>query len=232
MRQALTAQETPTPGEAVSEEAATEQISLITPQFPSQNWHFFAGKNGVVVHETWKLVVDQDSKETYLSCSGQPYGYIRTKKKYRNFDFGLEWRFPHDENGNSGILLFTTGDNRIWPKSIQVQLQQPLAGSAFPTGGAKTNNELRNVPMLSRPVNQWNKCHIASRNGTVTITVNDQKVGTIQDCDPEEGSISLQSEGAEIHFRNIWIKEYPSSESPISKAQLRKLRRILLATLR
>lgn len=195
---------------------------LVTSEFPGTEWTFFSGKKDSKFSETWKFVTDPDTKTSYIACTGQPYGYIRTKKLFRNFDFGLEWRFPKDENGNSGVLLFTSGDDRIWPTSMQVQLQQPLAGSSFPSGSAKSANELRNVPMLSRPVNQWNKCLISAREGTVTIVVNDQKVGAVQGCQPLEGAISLQSEGSEIHFRNIWIREYPAKTEPVGKAESRR----------
>lgn len=199
---------------------------LITKEFPGSEWSFFSGKKDSKFTDTWSFKVDPDTKVPFISCSGQPYGYIRTKKSFRNFDFGLEWRFPRDENGNSGVLLFTNGDDRIWPTSLQVQLQQPLAGSSFPSGSAKSENELRNVPMLSRPVNQWNHCIISAREGNVTIVVNDQKVGTVLGCKPHEGAISLQSEGSEIHFRNIWIREYPSEALPVSKSDLRRQKRL------
>ena len=80
--------------------------------------------------------------------------------------------------------------------------------------------------MLSRPVNQWNRCIISAREGNVTIVVNDQKVGTVAGCKPLEGAISLQSEGSEIHFRNIWVREYPSEVQSVSKSDLRRQKRL------
>lgn len=206
-----------------STEAAATQ--LVGKEFPGEGWVFFSGKKDSKLQETWIYVNDAETGIPYIACSGQPYGYIRTKKEYRNFEFGLEWRFPNDENGNSGVLLFTNGDDRIWPTALQVQLQQPFAGSAFPSGGAKSSNELRNVPMLSRPVNQWNRCVISSRDGTVTIVVNDEAVGAVADCNPQSGGISLQSEGSEIHFRNIWIREFPTEPATSSRAPSRKQKR-------
>ncbi len=213
-----------------SEDAAppTEEIpksQLISKNFPGETWTFFSGKKDAKLAETWAYVEDKETGIPYVTCSGQPYGYIRTKKKYQNFEFGLEWRFPNDENGNSGVLVYTTGDDRIWPTSLQIQLQQPFAGSVFPSGGAKSSNELRNVPMLSRPINQWNRCVIKSVDGTVTVTVNDQKVGSVADCEPLEGSISLQSEGSEIHFRNVWIREFPKEKKANTKISHRRQRR-------
>src|SRR5690606_28185740 len=116
---------------------------------------------------------------------------------------GVEWRFPTDANGNSGVLLYTSGEDRIWPTSLQVQLLQPEAGTMFPSGGAKSRTKLLNVPMVAKPVNQWNRCRIVSREGTVSVTVNGHDLGQVDGVDPLEGAIALQSEGAEIHFRRM-----------------------------
>ncbi len=198
---------------------------LLTKDFPGETWSFFSGKKDTKFEETWKYTEDSETGVAFIACTGKPNGYLRSRKKFRNFEFGLEWRFPSDENGNSGVLIYTNGDNRIWPTSVQVQLQQPFAGSVFPIPGAKSSNEIRNVPMLSRPVNQWNHCVIVSNDGKVTVTVNGQSVGTVADCNPLEGSISLQSEGSEIHFRNIWIRELPSEKPSTTKSSQRREKR-------
>jgi len=224
-------QETPTTTESAKEtstdpkpdkpepkpEKTDKKVPLLTEPFSDELWKHFSGKKGTSRDETWS-VVKGEKDEPILVCTGEPYGYVRTKQEFTNFEFGLEWKFPKDENGNSGVLLYTNGDDRIWPKSMQVQLQQTVAGSTFPGGGAKSENELRNIPMLARPVDQWNVCHITCRDGNVTVTINDQKVGEVTGCDPAKGSIALQSEGAEIHFRRIWYRELksamPESELP------------------
>lgn len=175
-----------------------------------QNWGFFSGKKDATLGDTWNLR-DVDGKRI-LVCSGEPYGYLRTKRAYRNFRMRMKWRFPKDQNGNSGVLVYTTGEDRIWPQSIQIQLHQPEAGSAFPSGGAKSDNELRNVPMLSKPVNHWNNCVITSQEGRVTVIVNDQELGQVTGCEPREGFIALQSEGSEIHFADLVIE--PLEEDP------------------
>jgi hypothetical protein len=182
-----------------------------TPRvLPDERWQFFSGKKDAALADTWSIVSEAESPHPIIVCRGEPYGYLRTVRAFQNFDMELEWRYPKDEHGNSGILLFTSGDNRIWPTSLQIQLHQPEAGSTFPQTGAKSDNELRNVAFLSKPVNQWNRCEIISREGKVTVTINGQKVGEVTGCQPRSGAISLQSEGSEIHFRKIIIREFPS----------------------
>ena len=206
------------PPAARSEKSA--KVPLIGPI--AETWQFFSGKKDAVLADTWGLSVDPESSEPMLICRGEPFGYIKTRKVYHDFEMAFEWRYPLDANGNSGVLLFTSGSDRIWPTSMQIQLHQPETGSIFPSGGAKSGTELRNVPMVARPVNQWNQCHILSRDGTISVTINGQELGKASGCEPREGAIALQSEGAEIHFRRMWVREIesqPDSESPTEIAQ-------------
>jgi hypothetical protein len=177
-----------------------------TPDFPN-DWLFFAGTKSSQLSDTWKWKPETDSQPAVLICQGNPHGYLRTARTFSNFQMSLEWNFPKDANGNSGILLFTSDEQKLWPASIQVQLYQPEAGMTFPVGSARADNELRKVPALSRGVNQWNRCEILSIDGTVTVTVNGKTIGYLTGCEPRTGGIALQSEGSEIHFRNIMIRE-------------------------
>ncbi len=43
--------------------------------------------------------------------------------------------------------------------------------------------------------------------GNMTISLNGSVVSTVSDCELTEGPIGFQSEGAEIHLRNIKILE-------------------------
>lgn len=206
------------PGSVLSQDG-NSRIQLVSHEFPATEWHFFSGKKDAVISETWSIQQDSETGQPVLICKGEPYGYIRTRRRYKNFELRMQWKFATDANGNSGILLYTSGDDRIWPTSIQVQLHQPVAGSVFPTGGAKTTEELRQVPMLAKPVNQWNDCLILSTDGRVSVTINGVKVGDVNGCDPQEGAIALQSQGAEVHFRAISIRELPEEDPDRQAAQ-------------
>ncbi|MFG0295112.1 MAG: DUF1080 domain-containing protein [Maioricimonas sp. JB045] len=176
------------------------------PDFPRETWDFYSGKRDSQLESTWRIEAVEGEASPVLVCTGQPYGYIRTRKEFANFQFGLQWRYPNDANGNSGILIYTSGDNRIWPTAFQVQLHQPSAGSVFPSGAAKSDNELRNE--LGDPAEEWNECIVTSINGRISVVINGKKVGEVTGCDPRRGSIALQSEGSEIHFRQIWLRSF------------------------
>ena len=148
---------------------------------------------------------------------GKPFGYIRTAAEYDNYEFGLQWRYVDDPNSNSGILLHTSKEkDRIWPKSIQIQLHRPKAGSVFPTSEAQADNRL-DVKDLELPLMEWNTCVVASLDGKISLTINDKKIGEVTGCVPSKGAIALQSEGAEIHFQKLWIRRTaPAAAAPTS----------------
>ena len=86
-----------------------------------------------------------------------------------------------------------------------MQLHGPTAGSIFPSGDAKTDNKLM-VRDLSRPLGQWNTCVITSKGGRVSVVINGKKAGEVTGSQPSRGSIALQSEGSEVHFRRVMLK--------------------------
>lgn len=181
-----------------------DRIPLLDPEEFPNGWVSFSAGEDSRLTDTWHI--EKTAADGYiLISSGEPYGYLRTVEAYGDFEFGLEWRYPTDVNGNSGVLVYTTGDDKIWPTAMQIQLHAPSAGSILPTGGASPKTPVR-ARDLSRPVNQWNSCLISCRGGRLSVVINGVAAGEIKGCLPDKGRIALQSEGSEIHFRNIWLR--------------------------
>jgi len=175
-----------------------------------KTWIFFTAEMAER-EATWNIAKGATEADNELVCAGKPFGYLRSQQEFEDFEFGLEWKYPQDPNGNSGILIHTVEDDKIWPKSLQVQLHAPAAGSIFPTGGARSDNT-GTAMGLSKPVNEWNTCVVVSRKGRVTAVINGQKVGEVTGSQPRRGRICLQSEGAEIRFRRFWVRKFPLRE--------------------
>lgn len=190
-----------------------DDVEILLREFP-KGWIHFSSQADTPLNATWQIAREQDAnkdaKDSVLICLGKPDGYIRTEKEYENFELDLEWKYPADPNGNSGILLYTIEKDMIWPKSVQIQLHRPTAGSIFPSNGGKVDNPLP-AKDLSRPVNVWNDCQITSVDGKISVTLNGHKVGEVTGCMPQKGCVGLQSEGSEIHFRNVRIKPLPAT---------------------
>lgn len=91
-------------------------------------------------------------------------------------------------------------------------------GDVFPTGPAKMRpfpplspNGVRSFPSknLTKDVNNWNHYYVRAINGEVRLWVNGEEVSGGTECDPAEGYLCLESEGAPIEFRNLRIRELP-----------------------
>jgi hypothetical protein len=183
------------------------EVELIRfADFP-KGWVHVSAEKGASLSDTWRVVKGENGGDDVLKCIGKPFGYLLTEIEYENFEFSLEWNYPKDPNCNSGILVHTGKEKKIWPRSIQVQLHRPAAGSIFPGGGANTDRPFE-VKNLDLPVGKWHACKIASRRGRVSVTINGRKLGGVSGCVPQRGGIALQSEGSEIHFRRIRVRVF------------------------
>ena len=91
-------------------------------------------------------------------------------------------------------------------------------GDIFPTGPAKMKpfppvapNGKRSFPSknLTKGINEWNHYYVRAINGEVRLWVNGEEVSGGTKCDPAEGYLCLESEGAPIEFKNIRIRPLP-----------------------
>jgi hypothetical protein len=57
---------------------------------------------------------------------------------------------------------------------------------------------------------EWNSYTVVAIDGVIKLAVNGKFVNGIAHATQKNGYLGLQSEGAEIHFRNIKILELPS----------------------
>lgn len=181
----------------------------------------------------WSFVVkpDKDGKladpkltwsaaDGVLRCTGKPNGYMVTKKEYADYALKLKWRWPGTP-GNSGVLLHVQ-DEKYWPTSIEAQLLNGRAGDFLLNNmpAAKLDvDKARHDPKLERrflriepkespekKAGEWNECEITCRGADITFVVNGVKVNEGTNCSFKSGKIALQSEGAEIEFKDVVLK--------------------------
>lgn len=170
-------------------------------------WTFFLDDDKAKAEDVWEI------KDGVLICKGNPVGYIKTEEVYDNYVLTLEWRFDPDKGaGNSGVLLGLVGEDKVWPKSIEAQLHSENAGDFWNIGEVKMKvaadrTEGRRTKKMKKsnekPLGEWNHYEITVNEGKITLKVNGEVQNIATECDRTPGQIGLQSEGAEIHFRNI-----------------------------
>lgn len=144
-----------------------------------------------------------------IQCKGMPFGWLATKKSYRNYTLRLEFRYPK-QAGNSGIFLHAVNGGKKWPKCIEVQGKFDQVCKVFGLGGTKGKPVFGDDvarKRVSKPHTEWNAIEIIMNEGAVTATLNGTLISQTAPFDIKQGPIALQSEGAPIEFRKIRIKE-------------------------
>jgi len=176
-------------------------------------WKLFIQDETIDVHEIWSV------RDGVVDCKGKPNGYMRTKAEYANYKLHLEWRWP-DEPTNSGVLLHASGQDNVWPRCIECQLQAGSAGDFVLINGTGITVDGRNRQNAKRefveifkkkqssekPAGQWNSYDIYCEEDIIRCYVNGvlQNEGT--NATDISGWICLQSEGGPVEFRNIYIE--------------------------
>jgi|YNPBryunderm2012_1023409.scaffolds.fasta_scaffold45634_1 hypothetical protein len=212
---------------SVGHAAGADEKDGFTPLFNGKDlsgWTPYLREPSADPNNTWSVV------DGVLICKGKPNGYIATKKQYGNYVLRLKWRFPADsKGGNSGVLLHVQEKDKIWPNSVEAQLFAGSAGDFWliaddsgklpeliidPERKDPKNKEGRHYfrigkdEKIEKPFGEWNEYEIHCQDGNIKLIVNGKVVneGKATAASLKQGRIALQSEGAEIHFKDIEIK--------------------------
>ena len=156
-----------------------------------------------------------------IHVSGEEFGCLTTRKEYENYRLRLEVKWgtkkwpPRAEEKtprDSGILMHCVGPDQVWMKSIECQIQERDFGDFFLVGGAtidvdgktETNRVVRTKD-AEKPFGEWNVVEVICDGDAITNVVNGVVVNRGTKASLTRGKIILQSEGAEVFYRNITI---------------------------
>ena len=177
----------------------------------------FNGKDltGWEIYGTERWYV-QDGLLVCESGPDQEYGYLGTKKHYK--DFELKLNFKQESNGNSGVFIRSTIEGtKISGWQVEVA-QKRTSEEGDATGGIY---ESYGRGWLIKPdmekdknlkVGEWNTLKIKVVGSKVTTWLNGVQMVTLTDdkIGQGEGSIALQIHsggGIKVKWKNIHIKE-------------------------
>jgi hypothetical protein len=179
--------------------------------------------------QTWRF------RDDLLVCSGRPIGVLCSERQYENFVLHIEWRHM-ESGGNSGVFLWSNSrpdpQSRL-PNGVEVQMLEldwpnlnkrngvtpPVAyvhGELFGVGGVKVipdnprGERSMSVENRAKGKGEWNTYDVVAIDGVVKLAVNGKFVNGIARSSQKKGYLCLESEGAEIHFRNARILELPA----------------------
>lgn len=178
--------------------------------------------------DTWRTEKD------LLICKGLPIGVMRSEKQYENFILEVEWMHM-TAGGNSGVFVWSDADpdpvGRL-PSGVEVQMLEldwvnqniqngvkpPIAyvhGEVWGVGKVVTvpdnprGERSKSIENRCRGKVEWNSYTVVCVDGTIKLSVNGKFVNGISKSNIKKGYLCLESEGAEIRFRNLKITELP-----------------------
>lgn len=170
-------------------------------------------------------------RDGMIVSTGKPTGVMRTDRQYENFELELEWKHI-EKGGNAGLFVWSypvTAPGVPFTRAIEVQILDgrngetyTSHGDVFSIHGARMKPDRphprgaeRCLPSewRAKPAGEWNHYRVVCKDGDLKLAVNGKVVSGGSQCIPRKGYICLESEGTECHFRNIRIKELPSSNA-------------------
>lgn len=170
-----------------------------------------------------------------IVCTGKPTGLFRTERQFENFIIEIDWRHMKS-GGNAGLFVWSDGlpaRGGPFPRGMEIQMLDngfnvkgknewytthgdvfPVKGAVMTPCGRVSKTGARSFPAeeLSRSSPEWNHYRLVANNGELLLSVNGKHVTTGRDASPRKGYLCLESEGSEVHFRNIRIQELPSTD--------------------
>ena len=173
--------------------------------------------------DTWSV------SNNLLVCSGQPIGVMRSERQYENFILEIEWRHM-EAGGNSGVFVWSEGSvpaGKRLPAGVEVQMLELewckihsrtnayVSGELFGANGIKTlpdnprGSRSSSKEMRCKGKGEWNHYTVVCVDGVIKLAINGKFVNGIRESSRKKGYLCLESEGKEIHFRNIRILELP-----------------------
>jgi hypothetical protein len=178
-------------------------------------------------------------KDNEIITTGKPTGYLRTEKQYENFIAEFDWMHippKPGEVGNSGFFVWADPIPAVgtgYTRGIEVQVLVNLTyknkkgeitatsqGDLFSIWGADCTPDRPHPDGWKRCLpsenhtkgeREWNHYRVTANDGRITLAVNGHEVSGVSKCMPRKGYLALESEGSECHFKNLKIKELPST---------------------
>ena len=174
----------------------------------------FNGKDltGWTINGTEKWYVD--NKE--LVCESGPdkqYGYLSTKKNYKNFVLTVQ--FKQEANGNSGVFFRSTIDGvKINGWQVEVAPLNSHTGGVYESYGRGWLIQPKPADEAFLKQGEWNTMKIKVVNDETTTWLNGHQMIYIKDdkIGAGKGFIALQIHdggGIKVRWKNLKIQELP-----------------------
>jgi hypothetical protein len=209
---------------ALSSHAADSKDEGFKPLFNGKDLAGWKTRFGKSKLDTTRTVT---VKGGIIVVTGHPNGFFYTDKSYKNYVLRYDWRYRRPRGlkddatftGNSGCLVHIQHPEKgfkpgtIWPECVEVQGMNRDHGKLLFLKPKGRKGEVRGIwnkeatAKAVRKVGEWNTTEITcTAAGGISAKINGTSVSSGTGY-LTRGAIGFQSEGSEIHFRNIVLKE-------------------------
>lgn len=126
-------------------------------------------------------------------------------------DLGYETNWEESKGAPSDWFtshgdVFPVGASTMTPFTPVIEYTRD--GETYTVGSADGSRSFP-TKRLTRPHGEWNHYYLRAINGEVRLWVNGEEVNGGRDCEPREGYLALEAEGAPVELRNLRIRELP-----------------------
>ena len=164
----------------------------------------------------WKHHTHAGNSGVFLWCPDSaftdlPPGTLpRTGIEVQVLDLGYEenWQTNKGEPSNwftSHGDIFPVGEASMKATTPQIDYTN-ASGETYSVGSPSSSRSFP-TQRLVNPHGEWNHYAIRAVNGEVTLWVNGVEVNRGMDCKPSSGYLALESEGALVEYRNLFLRE-------------------------
>lgn len=194
-------------------------VKLFDPSQPD-TWYTYLINSGINNDPDKTIQVTND----LISIEGKHFGYLSTRDSYSNYYLRAEFKWgtrkypPREKDKrDSGILYHfkNTEKDTIWPKAVECQVQEGDCGDYWCIGTSvdSPNSHITAYGMkriiksenAEKPNGEWNTIEVICNGDQSQHFVNGKLVNSGSRLSVTKGRILLQSEGAEIYYRNIQL---------------------------
>jgi hypothetical protein len=149
-----------------------------------------------------------------LICESGPdkqYGYLATKKPYKNFELSLE--FKQEANGNSGVFFRSSIEGtKISGWQVEVAPPNHDTGGIYESYGRGWLVQIPDEKETILKPDAWNKLKIRVVGDQVTTWLNGKQMVDLKDekIGAANGSIALQIHdggGIKVRWRKMMVEE-------------------------
>ncbi len=207
---------------------AAERADGWTLLFDGETTDGWRGYNAESMPDGWQAV------DGALARVGQG-GDIISEAQFENFELRIEWKL--ETGGNSGIFFRATeGAGAAWHTAPEMQV---LDDDAHPDGQSTMTSAGSDYALYGRsrdtvkPVGEWNAARIIADGSHVEYWLNGVRVVAYELWNDDwearvaaskfgvypqfgrarRGHFAIQDHGDPVYFRNIKVRELPSSRS-------------------